>query len=155
MQILKPTRTAATLDPTLSKKAQREGRKEVKYQQHEEASYAYKIVSIDPNFEAPLKMYAGVDAPSHLLYELKKDADNIFKAYIKKPKEILFTSKNKQEFDNVSDCNEAFKDGEKKVRDHCHIMGIFRGAAHNRCNLNYKINARRWKLPVIRFSSTH
>ena len=74
------TGIAATLDATIPKKAQREARKEVKYQQHEAASYAYKIVSIHPNFEAPLKMYAGADAPSHFLHELMKDADIIFKA---------------------------------------------------------------------------
>jgi len=26
-----------------------------------------------------------------------------------------------------------------KVRDHCHLSGKFRGAAHNKCNLNYKL----------------
>ena len=140
------TGIASPLDLTLPKKAQREARKEVKHQQHEAASYAYKVVQIDPNFEAHLKMYAGVDAPSHFLYVSMKNEDNIFKEYIKKPREMLFSSVNKQEFDNATEChicNEAFKDGEKKVRDHCHIMGTLRGAAHNRCSLNYKINARR------------
>ena len=77
MQICALKQTAASdvkqespqpLDPILSKKAEREARKEVKYQQHEAASHAYKIVSIDPNFEVSLKMYAGVDAPSHFLH---------------------------------------------------------------------------------------
>ena len=73
-----------TLDPALPTIiVQREARKEVKYQQHEAASYAYKIVSIDLNFEAPLKMYVGTDAPSHFLHEPVKDADNIFKGYIR------------------------------------------------------------------------
>ena len=30
-------------------------------------------------------------------------------------------------------------DDETKVRDHCHLSGKFRGAAHNGCNLNYKL----------------
>ncbi|KAL7307441.1 hypothetical protein TKK_0000620 [Trichogramma kaykai] len=37
-------------------------------------------------------------------------------------------------------CNGLFgrsKD-KKRVRDHCHLSGKFRGAAHNKCNLNYR-----------------
>ena len=28
---------------------------------------------------------------------------------------------------------------EDKVLDHCHLTGKYRGAAHNDCNLNYKV----------------
>ena len=35
---------------------------------------------------------------------------------------------------------------ETKVRDHCHITGKFRGAAHGQCNLKLKIPK---KLPII------
>ena len=28
--------------------------------------------------------------------------------------------------------------GEERVRDHCHLSGKFRGAAHEICNLKYK-----------------
>ena len=33
-----------------------------------------------------------------------------------------------------------------KVRDHCHYTGKFRGAAHNVCNLCYKITK---EIPVV------
>ena len=39
--------------------------------------------------------------------------------------------------------------GEDRVRDHYHILGHFRGAAHNKCNLKYRIKPDSWKLPVM------
>ena len=33
-----------------------------------------------------------------------------------------------------------------KVRDHCHVTGKFRGAAHNKCNLKLRVPR---KLPII------
>ena len=34
----------------------------------------------------------------------------------------------------------------EKVRDHCHVTGKFRGAAHNKCNINLRLPR---KLPII------
>ena len=36
-------------------------------------------------------------------------------------------------------CFKPFREGNQKVRDHCHYSGIYRGAAHSLCNLQYKI----------------
>ena len=35
------------------------------------------------------------------------------------------------------------------MQDHCHITGNYRGAAHNECNLMYRISKTGWKLPVV------
>ena len=35
-------------------------------------------------------------------------------------------------------CFISFRPGNRKVRDHCHYSGIYRGAAHSLCNLQYK-----------------
>ena len=36
-------------------------------------------------------------------------------------------------------CDKLFEFLDEKVRDHCHISGKFRGAAHFSCNANFKI----------------
>ena len=45
-------------------------------------------------------------------------------------------------------CKKEFCDdkNKKKVRDHCHYIGKFRGSAHNECNLRYKVYK---KIPIV------
>ena len=43
-------------------------------------------------------------------------------------------------------CNGDFKENEQPVRDHDHRTGKFRGACHNKCNINYYTNRY---LPVV------
>ena len=43
-------------------------------------------------------------------------------------------------YENATHCHICEKELDKdKVIDHCHLTGKYRGAAHNECNLNYKI----------------
>jgi len=35
------------------------------------------------------------------------------------------------------------------VKDHCHITGKFRGAAHSDCNMKLRINPKTYKIPVV------
>ena len=39
-------------------------------------------------------------------------------------------------------CNKLFDVGDEKVRDHCHITGRYRGAAHWSCNINFNLSKK-------------
>ena len=59
---------------------------------------------------------------------------------------IALTEEEKESNENQQLCHicdkEFYTDNNKemrKVRDHCHYTGKYRGAAHSKCNLNYKI----------------
>ena len=43
-------------------------------------------------------------------------------------------------------CKKRIDNDEEKVRDHCHVTGKFRGAAHWDCNINFQLTK---KVPVI------
>ena len=49
-----------------------------------------------------------------------------------------------QKSNNCSICKKFINNDEE--RDHCHVTGKFRGAAHRNCNLNLKLTK---KVPVI------
>ena len=53
---------------------------------------------------------------------------------------------NYQNSENCWICDEKIINNKDKVRDHCHITGKYRGAAHSQCNLKLKIPK---KLPII------
>ena len=55
-------------------------------------------------------------------------------------KKIIYTYKDQKNF--ISAAVSHICEGElneDRVRDHCHLTGKYRGAAHNDCNLNYQI----------------
>ena len=81
-----------------------------------------------------------------------KRKSEICEQYIKHPKPMIplsLAEKRKyQQAETCHICDEHL--GEDRVRDHCQILGHFRGAAaHNQCNLNYRIKPNIWKLPVM------
>ena len=56
-------------------------------------------------------------------------------------KQELILTEEKTNFEKAAECRickNPFEDGEKKVRDHCHYSGKFRGAAHNQYNLLFR-----------------
>ena len=51
-----------------------------------------------------------------------------------------------QESNNCWICKKLIDNDDKNVRDHCHVTGKFRGAAHWDCNINFRLTK---KVPVI------
>ena len=57
---------------------------------------------------------------------------------------IIFKDKEREQFKKETRCwicKGEFDDkdkNKKKVKDHCHFTGRYRGAAHNKCNLDYR-----------------
>ena len=60
---------------------------------------------------------------------------------------IPLTLAEERKFQQAKTCHMCLS--EDRVRDHCHILGHFHGAAQNHCNLNYRIKPNSWKLPVL------
>ena len=72
------------------------------------------------------------------------------KKMIKKHFNINLTTSAEEERFQLSNncwiCDKLLDVGDEKVRDHCHITGKYRGAAHWICNINLKLSK---KIPVI------
>ena len=98
--------------------------------------------------ENKLNFYRGKDCIEKLCKKLKECAMKIINY---EEKEMIPLTKEEKKFYKKQEachiCEEKFcvdKDDEiyinrKKFKDHCHYTGKFRGAAHSKCNLNYKV----------------
>ncbi|ELU13788.1 hypothetical protein CAPTEDRAFT_213858 [Capitella teleta] len=113
------------------------------YQKHTPSSFCYYIKCFDD------KVYS--NAP--VTYTAKTDDEDVSQMFVdmlsadvkeinsRPPKKMIFGELEKAEFEKSTKCwicQDVFDDPSKKVRDHSHFTGKYRGAAHNSCNLKYK-----------------
>ena len=107
--------------------------------------------NVAPNFSMPLVCYRGDNAGEMVVRKLQEEAEQLFQEYIASPQQLLeLTEAELRSFHtaiNCHICNQPL--GGDKVRGHCHIMGLYPGNAHSRCNLVYRISKSEWKLPVV------
>ena len=89
----------------------------------------------------PLKQYRGRDCVSKFCKTIMAEAKGLYESAPKKPRNKL-TKEQTVEFITAKECHICFKKfspKDRKVRDHCHYTGKYRGAAHSSCNLRHRI----------------
>ena len=89
----------------------------------------------------PLKQYRIRDCISKFCEMIMAEAKRLYESAPKKPMDKL-TNEQNVEFITAKECHICFKKfspKDRKVRDHCHYTGKYRGAAHSSCNLRYRI----------------
>ena len=117
-------------------------------QHHEACSYSYIVVRCDGRTEPPVE-YPGPNAAGHFLESLQEEERKI-KAVLANPKAMRMTRGDLRAFRAAETCHVCDKPLEgDSVRDHCHITGKYRGAAHTICNLKQRLSPKTTTIPVV------
>ena len=116
-----------------------------KINQHIPSGYSiYTNCSFDKS-NNKLSYYRGEDCMKRFCKDLKDHATKIID--FKKKNNVPLTKEEKDNYNKENICHICKKEfNNDNVRDHCHFTGKYRGAAHNTCNLRYKIPKN---IPVI------
>ena len=127
------------------------------YQSHKACGYGYKLVCrYDNKYSKPVEIYRGEDAIDKFIVQMMrevKDCRRIVREQFQK--QLNMTGENEIDFQNSTKCHicarkfNEDKPSKQKVRDHCHITGQYRGAAHRDCNLKWSISSDKLKIPAI------
>ena len=114
------------------------------YQRHKPCSFSYYIKCFDDeSFPPQLKYYTIKEQDENVgkifVENLESDIAGIY-TRCKFKKNMRITKKEEGDFQKALVCHICENQlRDDKVRDHCHLTGRYRGAAHSQCNLNYKL----------------
>ena len=114
------------------------------YEKHSPSGFCYYIkCSFDESYDQKVmytKRSEDEDVSQIFVERLEYDIRRLYHRYYKFPKKLFLTEEDLDKFEKATKCHICDKPlGKDRVRDHCHLTGKFRGAAHNGCNINYKI----------------
>ena len=86
-----------------------------------------------------VKEYDDDDVAQIFIYTLEKNIKDIYKKF-KFTKSMIMTMHDKLVYETTTLCHICNEElGKDRARHHCHLTGKFRGAAHEGCDLKYKI----------------
>ena len=114
---------------------------------HKPSGYALVICCSFDKTKTAVSYYRGKDCMKIFCKDLKNQAMKIIN--YKKKKEIILTEEEKESYKSQKNCHicgKELKKTQKKVSDHDHYTGKYRGAAPSNCDLCYKIPR---EIPVI------
>ena len=120
-----------------------------KYRNHISSSFAYKVVCIDDRFNNSIVAFRGENAAYKFIKAILKEYEHCKKVMKKLFNINLIMSEEEEQYKSSKICwicKILINDDDEKVRDHCHVTGKFRGAAHWSCNINLQLTK---KVPVI------
>ena len=118
------------------------------YSKHIPNSIGAKLVCIDNKYTQLTKIFEAKRCINQFLkwiFKTKTLCNNIIRN--KFNKDLTMTNEDEEKYNTTNICwicKENILDN--KVRDHCHITGKYRGAAHKKCNLKLVISK---KLPIL------
>ena len=108
-----------------------------KYQHHQPCGFSYIVVSNNERYYKPPVVYRGEDAVDKFLKCLGEEQKYI-QEKLDSFEPMRIEREEAQAFQHAINCHICgFELGADRVRNHCHLTGKYRRAAHNDYNLNY------------------
>ena len=102
------------------------------------SGYGYTVVSPYTQFCKPTVIYRGTDAADVFLQNILAECYEV-ESVLSEVKPMEFTEEDSESFSNSDNCSifegRLYWETQNICRDHCHITGKFRGAAHSYCNI--------------------
>ena len=101
-------------------------------QKHIPCSFAYKVVCIDDKFSKPIVVFRGKNAAYKFIKAILKEYEYCKKVMEKHFNKNLIMNEEEEQFQSSNTCwicKKLIDNDDEKVRDHCHVIGEFRGCS--------------------------
>ena len=112
-----------------------------KYQDQIRCSFVYKVVCIDDKFDKKVVLYRGKNAVYRFIKAILEEyyyRQKVIKKHFNE--DLVMPAEDEERFQLSKICRRCDKlidAGDNKGRDHCYIIGKYRGSAHWSCNINH------------------